>query len=197
MKRIIFWMTACFTFVALASCHSTAVVPNTMTPGMAGGGSPSLHDANTLGTATSKTIEKLQIPFEELEFKKVKLEIISQNDGRIYSRMAPFLRGKNIQLVEDIKDAEILLKLVEKTGAVNEVIDSYWWFWPFPPLAYSRVSIASQAKSEMMVEAKELEGNKLLFATDAVSTREQDDIYRSTFLWLILLPVSTEYAAEE
>lgn len=162
------------------------------------GTNPGIHNEAVLSKATEKALKGANMPFEQLASRRVFVEILSKNKGRIYSLLSPMLQVNGIKTVSNIDQAKVLLRVSEKIGGVNLVRKNYWWWWPAPPMAYFNISRSSQAKSDLLIEFIDLRTNKIIFSKLSSSGREYSDITRDRVFYFTVFRINLEsFWAEE
>ncbi|MCP3925368.1 MAG: DUF4136 domain-containing protein [Desulfobacterales bacterium] len=157
------------------------------------GTNPGIHNEAVFSTATKKSLEKANMPFEQLASRKVYVEILSKNPGRIYAHLSPMLQTNGIKTASKIDNAKILLRISEKIGGVNLVRKNYWWWWPVPPMFYNNWSTSSQAKSELLIEFFDLRSGNLIFSKLSSSGREYSDITRDRDFYFLMFKINLEH----
>jgi len=174
-------VTICLLLVT--ACASTKVT----NPGL----NPGIHNEVLVGRTTDEALKNSKIPYSKLK-TSVYIEIFSKDKGRIYSRVVPMLRTKNVKIVQNLENSEIIFRISEKMSGVNQATKSFWWLWPYPPIGYWNRSVTSQGKTELLVELIDRKTDSIIYSIESSSGTLYSDILKRRTFWLFIIPIPLE-----
>ena len=144
-------------------------------------------EQRSLAIATNDVIEDLEIPVHKLKGRTVFIDILSINEGSIYSLIVPKLRKQDVQIVEIRDDADVILRIAENKSGVNTIEKKKWWSLIL--FSWTNVKQRSKAKSALYCEMIFQKTGKVLYSRLETKTTKTNIMGEKTF-WILFYPIT-------